>query len=218
MVLACLCGATAEAQGRQTRPRRQFISVSFDRLHTLPLHFEKWPVEQLVGREVAEAQRAAYDYRSRDELTTVDVLEFRRRGGGWGVTVYPLGLSVGATLGLRASREDLPVVRMDVDGPAHVSEYTLQDGRAYDGSIGIYVADRAPGWGLGSYAFLAGGAGVVRSSLGDGHRVFAEGGGGLTSGPVGVQLVCKFALNRLTSPIKHQFMTVPISVRASLSF
>jgi hypothetical protein len=217
-LLVLLAGDTAAAQTRQQKPRRQFISISVDRLHTFPLHFGKWPVEQLVGREVAEAQREPYDYHSRDGLTTVDVLEFRRRGRGVGVTVYPLGMSVGATLGLRGSREDLPVIRMDVSGPAAVANYVLLDAQAYDGSVGIYVADRAPGWGLGSHAFLAAGAGVVRSNLGDGRRVFAEGGGGLSVGPVGVQIACKFALNRLTSPISHQFMTVPITVRGSLSF
>lgn len=213
-----VAAAPGEAQSRAQRARRQFVSISVDYLHTLPLHFLEWPVEQLVGREVAKAQRQAHDYHSRDGLTTVDVLEFRRRGRGLGLTLYPFGMSVGPTLGLRFSREDLPVIRMNVDGPAHVAGYALTDGRAYDGSVGLYVSDRAPGWGLGSHAFLAAGAGLVRGSRGDGHRVFAEGGGGVNVGPIGVQLACKFALNRLTDPLAHQFVTVPITVRASVSF
>jgi hypothetical protein len=80
------------------------------------------------------------------------------------------------------------------------------------------MGDRAPGWGLGSHAFIAGGAGVIRSTLGDGQRLFAEAGGGLSVGPIGVQLAIKFALNRLDEPVEHSFFTVPIALRTSVSF
>lgn len=217
IALGVAAPATIHAQ-TDPRPHRQFVSISLDNFHTQPLHFGHWPVEQLVGREVAEAQRESYEYRSRDERTTVDVVEFKRRGRGFGVTVYPFGMTTGATLGLRVSREDLPVVRLNIAGPAEVSRYALTDGRAYDGSIGVYVSDRAPGWGLGSHAFVAGGAGVIRSGLGDGQRLFAECGGGLNVGPMGVQLAIKFAFNRLAEPVEHRFFTIPVALRASVSF
>jgi hypothetical protein len=200
------------------RPRRQFIAVSFDNFHTQPLHFDNWPIEQLVGRDVAEAQRQSYEYRSRDERTTIDVVEFKRRGRGFGVTVYPFGMATGAALAVRVSREELPVVRLNISGPSHVSRYALTDARAYDASVGLYVSDRAPGWGLGSHAFVAGGAGLVRAGLGDGQRLFAEAGGGLTVGPIGVQLAIKVAVNRLADPVEHRFLTVPVGLRASVSF
>jgi hypothetical protein len=51
-----------------------------------------------------------------------------------------------------------------------------------------------------------------------GTRTFAEGGGGLIVGPFGVQLAVKFAWNRLTEPVEHRFLTVPITLRATVSF
>ena len=220
MVAATLlgCAAAAGAQPASGGPRRQFVTFSIDNFRTEPLHFGTWPVRDLVGRDVAAAQRETYEYRSRDELTTVDVVEFKKPGRGFGITVYPFGLATGSTLGIRVSRENLPVIRLAINGPANVGSYTLADAYAIDASGGLYVADRSPGWGLGSHAFVAGGAGVIRSSLGDGQRIFAEGGGGLNVGPLGVQLAVKFALNRLDAPVEHKFLTVPVSLRANVSF
>jgi hypothetical protein len=212
----------AEAQpapNPQPTVRRQWITVSLDWLRTQPLHFENHPVEDLVGREVGESQRQTFDYESRDGLTRVDVIEFRRPGSGFGLTVYPLGMASGATLGVRVSAEDIPRIELRIDGPALVSSYLLEDARSLDLSIGVYVADRAPGWGLGSYAFVAGGFGRIRSDVfGRGPRYFAEGGGGLTVGPIGVVLAVKIARNELDAPVSHSFLTLPIVLRGQVSF
>ena len=200
------------------RPRRQFISVSTAWLYTQPLHFAKYPLRDLTGSEVAAAQFEAYDYRSRDGAILIDVLEFTRRGRGAGVTVYPLGLSQGAALALRGSLEDLPLVRIAFSGPGAPPAYSLTGARAYDISALIYVADRSAGWGLGSHAFAGGGLGRIRSDAQKGDRFFAEGGGGLSAGPIGVELSVKFALNRLADPVDHRFLTVPITLRGTLSF
>jgi hypothetical protein len=206
------------AQSGTRKARRQFVSVSLDRFTTQPLHFAKWPVEELVGRDVSEAQQEAYDYRSRDGQTTVDVLQFKKPGGGFGLTVYPFGMSSGPTLGIRVSREDLPDIRIALSGPANVSSYTLVDAYAVDVGAQLVIADRAPGWGLGSHAFVGGGLGTVRSSLSDGRRYFAEGGGGVNVGPLGVELAVKFAFNSLDTPLEHHFVTVPVALRASVAF
>jgi hypothetical protein len=202
----------------QDRPRRQFVTISVDQLNTQPLRFGEHPLEDLIGRSLVQGQREAFDYRSEDGETLVDVLEFRRRARGAGATVYPFGMTVGPALAVRGSYEELPVIRFTATGPADVHEYALVDGRAYDVGVGVVVSDRSPGWGLGSHAFVAAGAGRIRSGLGDGDRYFAEGGGGLTVGPVGVQLAVKVARNRLTAPREHTFFTVPISLRGTLSF
>jgi hypothetical protein len=215
--LALVVAPAAFAQSAR-QPRRQFVTVSLDNFHTEPLHFGSWPVEQLVGREVAEAQRQSFEYTTRDERTTIDVLEYKRRGRGLGLTVYPFGMSTGATLAVRVSREDLPVIRLAISGPSDVRSYALTGARAYDASVGVYVSDRSPGWGLGSHAFVAGGVGRVSSELSGGQRIFAEGGGGLTMGPFGVQLAVKFALNRLSDPVEHRFLTVPVALRLGVSF
>ncbi len=200
------------------KPRRQFVTISVDWMRPQPFHFAEHPLEDLVGGPVASAQLKDYDYETRDGQTRIDVLEFRRRARGAGITIYPFGLSSGTAFGLRASTETLPVIRIAFDGPSPIASYAFTGGRAYDIGAGIFVADRSAGWGLGSQAFIVAGAGRIQSDLGDGKRVFAEGGGGLTSGPFGVEIAVKFALNRLEEPVAHQFFTVPIVLRATLSF
>jgi hypothetical protein len=201
------------------KPRRQFVTLSLDWLNTEPLHFASHPLEDLVGREVASAQLEAYDYRTRDEAILITVREFRKRNRAMSLAVYPLGLSAGATLGIRGSIEEMPTIHIDFEGDGAPANYALTGARAYEVGVGVYVADRSPGWGLGSQAFVLGGGGRIKADGGrDGTRVFAEGGGGLTVGPLGVQLAVKFAWNRLTEPVEHRFLTVPITLRGTLSF
>lgn len=216
MTLAVIPASGETYQGR--KPRRQFITVSYDTFYTQPLHFEKYPLEALVGAEVASAQFQAYDYETRDGSILIDVLEFTRRGHGASVTVYPLGSSVGATLALRASVQDLPDIRIAFSGSRAPQPYALSGARAYDAGAAIFVADRSTGWGLGSHAFVGGGFGRIRSDTYGGDRYFAEGGGGLNSGPFGVELAVKFAWNHLTEPVDHHFLTVPVTLRGTLSF
>jgi hypothetical protein len=217
VAIAAIWPAEVGAQTYPTSPRRQWVTFSYEWLYTWPLHFDDHPLEDLVGAEVDEAD-PPYDYRTRDNSTFIDVLEFKRRGRGLGMTLYPFGMSVGATLGLRASIESIPDIRIRFDGPGTLDSYTLTGGVAYDIGAGVYVGDRAPGWGLGSYAFINGGIGRISSDLGDGRRYFAEGGGGVQSGPIGFELSVKFGWNRFSEPVEHRFLTVPINMRATVSF
>jgi hypothetical protein len=210
--------SNADAQTAYGAPvRRQFVTFSYDWLYTWPLHFDDHPLEDLVGMEIDEAD-PPYDYRTSDGSTLIDVLEFKKRGRGVGVTVFPLGMSVGATLGLRGSIENLPDIRLVIEGPGPIDSYNFTSALAYDVGAGLYVADRAPGWQLGSYAFIIGGVGRITSDLGGGSRYFAEGGGGVQSGPIGFELSVKFGWNRLSEPVEHRFLTVPINMRATVSF
>lgn len=187
-------------------------------MYIWPLHFDDYPLEDLLGTEVEEAG-PPFDYRTEDGQTLVDVVEFKRRGRAVGVTLYPLGMSVGATLGIRGSIENLPDIRIRFDGPGRpFDSYTFTGGLAYDIGAGVFVADRAPGWGLGSYAFLTGGIGKITSDTAGGRRYFAEGGGGLQSGPFGFELSVKFGWNKLSEPVEHRFFSVPINMRATVSF
>jgi hypothetical protein len=198
---------------------RQFVTVSYNWLYTYPLHFAKYPLEDLVGTDVTEADPPyTHDYKTRDGSTLIDVLEFKRRARGLGLTVYPLGMSVGPTLALRGSIEGLPDIRINFDGPGPLDSYNFTDAVAFDVGAGVFVADRAPGWGLGSYAFVVGGVGKITSDLAGGTRYYAEGGGGLQSGPVGFELSVKFGWNKLEEPVPHRFLTVPINLRATVSF
>jgi hypothetical protein len=219
MAAAAALWSQAAAAQSYTPPQahRQFVSISYNWLYTWPLHFADHPLADLVGAEVGRAE-PPYDYQTRDGSTLIDVLEFKRRGQGVGLTVYPFGMSVGPTLGVRGSIENLPDIRIAFDGPGTLDSYTLTSALAYDAGVGIYVADRAPGWGLGSYAFLIGGVGRITSDLGDGSRYFAEGGGGVQSGPIGFEISAKFGWNRLSEPVEHRFLTVPINMRATVSF
>src|SRR4029079_7406317 len=163
----------AEAQTyTPKKPRRQWVTVSTDWLNTQPLHFLEHPLQDLVGRPVATAQFQPYDYRTRDEAIQIDVQEFSRHGRGAGITVYPLGISVGPAFAIRLSREDLPTIRIGFAGSGAPPNYTLQSARAYDLGASVFVADHSPGWGLGSHAFVGGGAGRIPSELSDGNRYF----------------------------------------------
>jgi hypothetical protein len=209
---------TAAAQSSASAGRPHFITVSYDWHYTQPLHFAKFPLEDFLGVDVASTQAEAFEYRTRDDGTLIDVLEFSRRQQGVTVTVYPLGMNVGPALALRGSIEPLPQIRLAFVGPAPFSSYVLTDTRAFDASAGVYVADRSPGWGLGSHAFVLAGIGRITGHPGGGRRYFAEGGGGMTSGPFGVELSVKFAWNRLVEPMEHRFFTVPITLRGTLTF
>ena len=213
-----VAGPAAAQTYEQPRPRRQFITVSLDWLNTEPLHFASHPLEDLVGREVASAQRELYDYRTRDEQIQIDIVEFRKRNTAVSVAVYPFGLRSGATLGVRGSIEQMPAIRIAFDGPGAPAPYTFTGGRAYDVGAGLYIADRSAGWGLGSMAFVAAGVGRIDADDNEGTRTFAEGGGGLSVGPFGVQLAVKFAWNRIDRPVEHRFLTVPLTLRGTVSF
>lgn len=217
--LALLGVRTAHAQPYSPpAPRPQFITLSVDWMNTEPLHFASHPLEDLVGRAVATAQGAEHDYQTRDEQVLIDVQEFRKRNRGLSVAVYPFGLSAGTTLGIRGSIEEMPTIRIVFDGVDAPDDYALTGGLAYDVGVGLYVADRSPGWGLGSQAFVVGGIGRIKADGREGSRLFAEGGGGLTVGPLGVQLAVKFAWNTVDEPVEHRFLTVPITVRGTFSF
>ena len=80
------------------------------------------------------------------------------------------------------------------------------------------MSDRSPGWGLGSHAFILGGFGRALTDQQNGQRYFAEGGGGVSTGPIGVDISVKVATNRFSVPVAHSFLTIPVSVRGTLSF
>lgn len=200
------------------KARRHFVSVSYDWQYTQPMAFRQHPLEDILGQPVDEVHLETFHYRTHDGQTLIRVPEFGNRGQGVGVTVYPLGASEGATLLVRGSIEQLPTVRVTFEGISPISSYTVTNGRAYDIGIGVDMSDRSPGWGLGSHAFILGGIGRTHTDERDGRRYFAEGGGGLTVGPIGVDLSIKFAVNRFELPSPHRFFTLPVSVRGTLTF
>ena len=218
-LLTLACAAPVAAQPyTPPKPRPQFVTISIDFMNTEPLHFAEHPLEDLVGREVASTQNEEYEYHTRDQQIRIDVLEFRKRNRGLSAAVYPFGLSVGTTFGIRGSIEQLPTIRIHFDGSGAPADYAFTGGVAYDIGGGLFVADLSPGWGLGSQAFVVAGIGKVTADGRDGSRRFVEGGGGVSVGPFGVQIAVKFAWNRLDDPVEHSFMTVPITVRGTLSF
>jgi hypothetical protein len=216
-----LCAAATQLSAQTYQPgkaRRQFISVSVDSLYTEPLHFADHPLSDLLGRDVASTQGQDYEYRTRDDATLIDVIEFSRRQRAFGVSLYPLGMNSGPALMLRGSYEPLPRIQLEFEGPAPFSRYTMVDGHAFDAGVGVIVADRSAGWGVGSHAYVIGGLGKISSDVGNGGRFFAEGGGGLSFGPFGVELGVKFAWNNLDEPVPHTFLTIPISLRGTVTF
>ncbi|MBI4476061.1 MAG: hypothetical protein HY654_02745, partial [Acidobacteria bacterium] len=96
--------------------------------------------------------------------------------------------------------------------------YNLRDARAYDLGIGFLMSDRPAGWGLGTHSFALAGVGRIRGERGEGDRLFGEAGGGINVGPIGLQFSVKFAYNKLENPRAHALFTVPMALRATLSF
>lgn len=218
LVLLAVAVPSAAQNYSEQKPRRQFVTVSLDWMNTEALHFASYPLEDLVGRDVAAAQGEAYEYRTRDEAIRIDVIEFRKRNRGMSASIYPFGLSSGFTLGLRGSIEQVPTIRVNFEGVGAPPNYALTGARSYDVGLGIFISDRSPGWGLGSQAFIVGGVGRIKADGREGTRTFAEGGGGLSVGPLGVQLAVKFAWNAFTEPVAHRFLTIPLTLRGTLSF
>lgn len=203
---------------RAPKARRHFISLSVEKQFVQPYGFGKHPLAELLGQPVDEVHLETFQYRSRDQQTLVNVLEYGKRATAIGATIYPFGSSVGATLAIRGSIDSLPTIRVGFTGPAPSAAYELTNGRAMDLGAGIDMSDRAPGWGLGAHAFVLGGIGRVQTDQLDGRRYFVEGGGGVTSGPLGVDLSFKYAINRFSTPVTHSVHMLPISVRGTLTF
>jgi hypothetical protein len=203
---------------RVAKARKHFITVSFERQFVQPFGFGKHPLAELLGQPVDEVQLETFQYRSRDQRTTVNVLEYGKRATAIGATVYPFGSSVGATLAIRGSIDTVVPIRIAFNGPAPSPTYELTNGRAMDVGVGIDRSDRAPGWGLGAHAFVIGGIGRLDTDQLDGRRYFVEGGGGVMSGPLGVDISFKYTINRFTTPVTHSVHMIPISVRGTLSF
>ena len=203
---------------QEPKPRKHFVSVSYETQYVQPYGFARHPLEELLGQNVSEVHLETFQYRTEDGRTVVNVLEYGKRATAVGATVYPFGASVGATLAIRGSIETLPAIRVSFAGPAPMAEYVLTNGRAMDIGAGIEMSDRAPGWGLGAHAFVLGGIGRASTDQLDGRRYFVEGGGGVMSGPIGVDIAFKYSINRFATPVTHSVHMIPISIRGTVTF
>jgi hypothetical protein len=215
--LAAQPGATHPYQAQKARKR--FISITFDKQYVQPSAFEDHPLQELLGgRRVDDVHLQPYQYQTRDQLTTVTVLEYNKPGYAVGATIYPLGSSEGATLAIRGSIESMPTIHLLFDGPAPAPTYDLTGGRALDVGVGLDMSDRSPGWGVGSHAFVLGGVGRAQTDQRDGTRYFGEGGGGIMFGPFGVDVSVKYIVTNFDLPVAHGLRTIPICVRGTLTF
>jgi hypothetical protein len=203
---------------QQQKARRRFLSVNVDKQFVQPSAFEDHPLRDLLGRRVDDVHLQPYQYQTRDKLTTISVLEYRKPGYAIGATIYPFGSSEGATLAIRGSIETMPTIRLTFDGPAPAPTYQLTGGRAFDVGAGIDMSDRSPGWGVGSHAFILGGIGRAQADQRSGARYFAESGGGVMFGPFGIDVSVKYIVTTFDAPVKHGLRTIPICVRGTLTF
>jgi hypothetical protein len=220
-----VAGALAAPPQAATQPyhaakaRKRFISLTFEKQSVQPSAFEEHPLQELLGgRRVDDVHLQPYQYQTRDQLTTVTVLEYRKPAFGVGATIYPFGSSEGATLAIRGSIESMPTIHLAFDGEAPAPTYDLTGGRALDVGVGLDMSDRSPGWGVGSHAFVIGGVGRAQTDQRDGTRYFGEGGGGIMFGPFGFDISVKYVVTRFDMPAAHELRTIPICVRGTLTF
>jgi hypothetical protein len=219
--LAAARAVPAAAQAQSYTPakaRKHFVSVSYETQFVQPYSFAAHPLSELLGQRVDEVHLQDFQYQTRDQQIQAKILEYGKRAAAIGATVYPFGSSSGPTLAIRGSIESLPDIRVAFAGPAPAPLYELTNGRALDVGVGVDMSDRAPGFGLGAHAFVIGGVGRAQTDQLDGRRYFIEGGGGVTSGPFGVDISFKYAVNQFDTPVTHSVHMIPISVRASVSF
>jgi hypothetical protein len=216
---ASLAAPAPQARPYQApKPRRHFITIYAERQFVQATGFDKHPLEELLGQDVNEVHLQSYQYRTKDNQTLITVNDFGRRATAIGVTVYPLGSSRGPTLAVRGSVESIPDVRVSFSGPAPSPTYDLTGGRALDVGAGIDMSDRSAGWGLGTHAYVIGGAGRAITDQMNGRRYFVEGGGGVMFGPLGFDVAFKYVANVFTSPVDHSVRMIPISLRGTVSF
>lgn len=220
-----VAGSLAAPPAAGTQPyqpakaRKRFVSLTVEQQSVQPSSFAQHPVQELLGgRRVEDVHLQPYQYRTRDQLTTVTVLEYRKPGYGIGATLYPFGSSEGATLALRGSIESMPTIHLSFEGEAPAPTYDLTGGRAVDVGVGIDMSDRSGGWGVGSHAFVIGGVGRAQTDQRDGTRYFGEGGGGIMFGPFGVDIAVKYIVTRFDLPETHELRTIPVCVRGTLTF
>ena len=172
------------------------------------------------ARRSPAAQFEAYrlpDPRRRDPRSTCS--SSSGAGTGAGVTLYPFGLSVGPTLGAARQLEDLPDIRIafagagappayELTGAPRVRRSARRSSSPIDRPAGASAATR-------SSAAASDGSRATRATA---TASSPKGGGGLSSGPFGVELAVKFAWNHLTEPVDHHFITVPVTLRGTLTF
>ena len=217
--MLCAGSSLASAQTYEvSKPRKHFITFSYDWIYTEPLHFAEHPLSDLLGREVGAVQREAYEYRTRDEATLIDVIEFSRRQIGLGASIFPLGMSTGPTLMLRGNIVPLPRIQIEFHGPAPFPRYALLDGRAFDGAIGLMMADRSPGWGLGSHAFVAGASASSRPT----SATAAASSQKVAAGSMSVRSASSSGSSSRGTSCRirwsTRFLTIPITIRGTLTF
>ncbi|MDO8496230.1 MAG: hypothetical protein Q7S43_02135 [bacterium] len=214
--------ATNTAYGQSTEKKeaeKQLITIYYDLATTWPMKFKDSPLEQLAGTELTFDYENFSSYHSTNGSIQISGVSFQRKHRGVGFMIYPLGLGNNTTLTLKGGHESLPNIRFKINSPNGVYNYTLTDGDAYDLGIGAISDSGSSGWlGFGANAYIIVGTGWLDSSLGPGHRYFAEFGGGLGTNLLKIGFFAKLNRNQLNSPVPHHFYTIPIGVRTMISF
>lgn len=216
LFVAFFFAETVSAQST-AEPRKQYVTAYIDFSHTKPMRFKHYPLEQLTGEEMGWDWDKG-GYHSPDDSVRINGVRFSNDTKGAGIVVYPFGSGTGASLAIKGGVETLPVIKFDIVSTAGTEPYLLTDAKSYDAAMGIRVSDRDTGWGLGSNAFILVGTGKIYEPRGKGDRKFIEAGGGVNTGPIGFDVFVKISRNRLHTPRTHYFFSVPLGLRATVSF
>ena len=160
---------------KAAKARRHFISITFEKQFIQPYSFANHPLADLFGQPVDEVHLQSFQYRTRDQQTLVNVLEYGKRATGIGATVYPLGSSVGATLAVRGSIESVPTIRAGVHragagADLRTDQRTRHRPRRRARDVAIDPRDGASA----AHAFILGGIGWLETDQMNGNRYFGR--------------------------------------------
>lgn len=220
MLIGISPNVLAQMPQSTNKPRKQFITFYIQRSQISPLHFKELTLDKLAGTELPFNYESGPDrYRSEDGSITVTGTRFSGNTKGVGVMLYPFGVSNNTTLVVKAGYETLPDIRFRLNFPDKQESYELINGRSRDFGLGVTSGGRNQGWwGMGARSFLIIGKGWITEQHGNGSRYFVEAGGGISFGVIGVDIVFGVNENRILKPRPYKFYTVPMGLRATLSF
>ena len=212
-LVASLAAPAAAAGDRPTRRRRRGATSSASRSRSSSSSrtaFDDHPLADLLGaagRRSPPAVVPVPDARSADARQRARVRQARDRHRRDRLSVRLERR--GRRSPIRGSIESVPTIRARVHRAGAGADLRADQRPRHRLGVGLDMSDRSPGWGLGATRSSSAVSAGSQTDQMDGTRYFGEGGGGIMSGPFGVDLSVKFTVNRFIDAGRPQHLHDP---------